>query len=159
MNFQFSMFKYKIIKSKSSNRKGFTLFLAILITSIVLGASIGFSIFVLRELRVSAIGRESQKAFFAADSGAECALYWDLKQVPSAFSTTTTSTINCAGSDYTVGGPSGISNFTLNFDNGSCTTVKVDKNNYPNTIIYSYGHNTCDSSDPNRVERALNLIY
>jgi hypothetical protein len=138
---------------------GFTLLLAVLITSIILGISIGFSIFVLRELAISAIGRESQKAFFAADSGAECVLYWDLKQIPSAFSTTTTSSINCAGADYTVGGPSGISNFTLNFDNGSCASVTVDKTVYLQTRMYSYGRNTCDLTDPNRVERALDIAY
>lgn len=145
-----------MIKIQNSDR-GFTLLLAVLITSIVLATSIEFSVFVLRELRVSAMGRESQKAFFAADSGAECVLYWDLKQ--DYFSTTTTRVISCAGNNYTVGGPSGISNFTLNFDNDSCAAVTVDKTNYPATEVRSYGHNTCDTSSPNRVERALNIIY
>lgn len=144
---------------KTNFKKGFTLLLAVLVTSIVLGVSVGFSIFVLRELRISAMGRESQKAFFAADSGAECVLYWDLKKIPSAFSTTTTSIINCAGSNYTVGGSSGISNFTLNFSNGSCASVRVDKTVYLQTRIYSYGRNTCNLSDPNRVERALDIAY
>jgi hypothetical protein len=138
---------------------GFTLLLAVLITSIILGISVGFSVFVLRELSISAVGRESQRAFFASDSGIECVLYWDLRQFPSAFSTTTTSSINCAGSGYTVGGPSGISNFTLNFDNGSCAVVEVDKTAYPTTVITSHGRNTCNTGDPNRVERALEVTY
>lgn len=142
--------------SDKKNKKGFVLLLAVLITSIVLGISVGFSVFVLRALRISALGRESQKAFFASDAGAECVLYWDLKQ--NAFSTTTTSSISCAGSSYTVGGPSAISNFTLNFTNGSCAAVIVDKTVYLKTKIDSYGHNTC-AGGSNRVERTLEINY
>ncbi len=139
------------------NNKGFTLLLAILITSIILGISVGFSAFIIRELIISAMGRESQKAFFASDSGIECSLYWDLRQ--NAFATSSTSSINCAGSSKTVGGSSGISEFDLNFTNGACSHVKVDKTVYPQTKINSYGRNTCNLSDPNRVERALEIIY
>lgn len=142
---------------KNTSTKGFTLLLAILITSIVLGISVGFSTFVIRELTISAIGRESQKAFFASDSGIECSLYWDLKQ--NAFATSTTSNISCTGSSKTVGGPSGISEFDLNFANGACTHVKVDKTVYHQIKIDSYGRNTCNLSDSNRVERALEVIY
>ena len=141
----------------SKNNKGFTLLLAVLITSIILGISVGFSTFIIRELIISAMGRESQKAFFASDSGIECSLYWDLKQ--NAFATSSTSSINCAGSNYTVGGSSGVSNFTLNFTNGSCAVVTVNKTVYPQTKINSYGRNTCNTSDPNRVERAFEIIY
>ncbi len=137
--------------------QGFTLLLAVLITSIILGISVGFSTFIIKELIISAMGRESQKAFFASDSGIECALYWDLQQ--NAFATSSTSSINCTGSSFTVGGSSGISEFDLNFTNGACSHVKVDKTVYLQTTITSYGRNTCDLSDPNRVERALEIIY
>jgi hypothetical protein len=147
---------------KNVSTKGFTLLLAILITNIILGISIGFPIFVIRELTISAIGRESQKAFFASDSGIECVLFWDFKHqglAKSAFATTSTSNISCAGASYTVGGSSGISDFDLNFANSACSHVKVDKTNYPNTKIDSVGHNTCDLTDPNRVERSLQVSY
>lgn len=146
---------------------GFTLLLAVLITSIILGMSVGLSIFIIRELIVSAIGRESQKAFFASDGGVECVLYWDLKQQAFA-STTVTSNINCAGSsitlypkdDYDAGRPT---SFYLNFDNGACAIVNVNKLAYPSTIITSYGRNagdaSCNSNEPRRVERALQVVY
>jgi Tfp pilus assembly protein PilX len=142
---------------KNNSTKGFTLLLAVLITSIILGISVGFSTFVIRELIISAMGRESQIAFFASDSGIECSLYWDLQQ--NAFATSSTSSINCAGSSRIVGGSSGISEFDLNFTNGACSHVKVDKTVYHQTKIDSYGRNTCNLSDPNRVERALEIIY
>jgi Tfp pilus assembly protein PilX len=58
--------------------KGFAMLFAVLTASVLL--SIGLSIFnlTIKELTLSSSGRESQFAFYAADSGAECALYWDL---------------------------------------------------------------------------------
>ncbi len=152
------------MKRKTSEiKEGFTLLLAVLITSILLTVSMGFSVFVLRELAISVIGRESQKAVFASDSGIECALYWDFVHSglsQSAFATSSTSVISCAGSNPTVGGPSGISNFTLNFDNGACAAVRVDKiASYPNVMIEAKGYNTCAPGAANRVERAFRVIY
>lgn len=150
----------KYIKDK--NIQGFTLLLAVLIVSVLLTISTGFSVFILRELTISVIGGESQKAVFASDSGIECALYWDLVHsgLPqSAFATSSANIISCAGGNYTVGGPSGVSDFTLNFDNTACVDVKVDKIDYPDTKIESKGHNTCDAGARDRVERAFRVIY
>ncbi len=141
----------------TNDKMGFTLLLAVLITSIILSMSVGISVFIIKELLISSTGRESQKAFFAADSGVECALYWDLKQ--NAFAASSTRVISCAGASPTVGGPSGISEFDLTFINNACTHVKVDKTVPPSTKIDSVGHNTCNLSDPNRVERALRVSY
>lgn len=60
---------------------GFTLFVAMIVTALIL--SIGFSIgnIVLKEITLSSSGKESQIAFYAADSISECALYWDRKDV------------------------------------------------------------------------------
>lgn len=61
------------------NNKGFTLLLASLIASLLL--SVGLSMFTIaqKEIILSSLGRDSQYAFYAADAGAECALYWDFK--------------------------------------------------------------------------------
>src|SRR3989344_8638979 len=60
---------------------GYALMLSIVVSSIVL--SIGLSLFniVQKELILSATGRDSQFAFYSADGGIECALYWDIKQL------------------------------------------------------------------------------
>src|SRR5581483_5969902 len=52
---------------------------AVLVASVLL--AIGISIFNLtvKELTLSSSGRESQFSFYAADTGAECAIYWDFK--------------------------------------------------------------------------------
>ena len=53
--------------------------LAALVSSIVL--AVGAAIFGIaqKQLLLSAIGRDSQFAFYAADTAAECALYWDFR--------------------------------------------------------------------------------
>lgn len=72
--------------------KGFALLFAVLTSSVLL--SVGLSIFglTLKELVLSSSGRESQFAFYAADTGVECALYWDFKATdPVMFATSTAS--------------------------------------------------------------------
>jgi hypothetical protein len=60
--------------------KGFTLFVAVLVASLVL--AIGFSIgnIVLKQLAIAGSGGGSLVAFYAADSAIECATYWDRKK-------------------------------------------------------------------------------
>src|SRR3990167_2209689 len=69
----------KTKNSKLRTSRGFTLLLAALVSSIVL--AVGAAIFGIAQKQVllSAIGRDSQLAFYAADTAAECALYWDFR--------------------------------------------------------------------------------
>ncbi len=70
---------YSLFHVPHSRQRGFTLLLAALISSIVL--AVGAAIFGIaqKQLTLSAIGRDSQFAFYAADTAAECALYWDFR--------------------------------------------------------------------------------
>lgn len=67
------------INSTKIYTKGFTLFVALLVSSFVL--SLGFSIgnIVIKQLRLSSAGGGSHIAFYSADSASECALFWDRK--------------------------------------------------------------------------------
>jgi hypothetical protein len=62
------------------NNKGFALLFSVLVSSLLL--TIGLSIFsiALKELAISTATRQSIHAFYAADSGRECAKYWDTKK-------------------------------------------------------------------------------
>lgn len=169
-------------------QKGFAMLFAVLVSSVLL--SIGVSIFNLtvKELALSASGRESQFSFYAADTGAECALYWDFKG-PSVlggdvFATSTSTLPPLSGQPDCVdssGAPQYITNenhptaptsnsavtqFTLTIPSSPsnyCAIVKVTKDSSggsPLTTIDSRGYNTpCDSTDPSRVERALKVTY
>ncbi|MDB5187702.1 MAG: seg [Candidatus Kaiserbacteria bacterium] len=70
------------------SQRGIALLIAALISAVVI--SIGAAIFsiVQKQLTLSSVARESQFAFYTADTGAECALYWDTRF--SYFSSTST---------------------------------------------------------------------
>lgn len=76
-----------------ANEQGFTLLLAALVASVVL--AIGSAIFgiALKQVTLSSIGRNSQYAFYAADSAAECALFSDIRSDlhPDTFATSSDS--------------------------------------------------------------------
>lgn len=146
------------LKSVKSNA-GFALLMASLLSTLML--SIGTAVFnlSLKELILSSGGRESQFAFYAADTGTECALYWDLKE--NSFATSSTSNINCNEQVIENVGGSLISTFTFNFSpDPYCATVTVIKNSeMTQTTIESRGYNTCDISNPRRVERGIKVSY
>jgi hypothetical protein len=150
--------------------RAFTLLLAVLISSILI--ALGSAIFniVAKEVLLSSSGRESQFAFFAADTGIECGLYWDLRQ--DAFATTSPLTeVTCGGSSATLtrtaGGtllrPTLTTAFSFPIDGGianPCVTMSVVKTFYPNeTSMVSRGYNTCVTTNPLRLERAIRVQY
>jgi len=85
------------------DKRGFTLFVALVVSSILLAVGLSLGDIALKQLVFASAGSDSQVAFYAADSGAECGLYWDRKSQTGdtvddgAFSTSTT--------DYSPGGP------------------------------------------------------
>lgn len=60
------------------DKKGFTLLFAILVSVLVLAVGASIISIALKQVILSGAGRESQFAFYAANTGLECALYWDL---------------------------------------------------------------------------------
>ncbi len=163
-------------------QRGFTLLLAALVASIVL--ALGSSIFLIarKQVTLSSLGRDSQFAFYAADTGAECALYWDIRQ--SAFGTSTPETPpQCAeqvlGEIVTEGDRATGAPYTIEFeidlfvdadgqqgtfdDLGYCARVSVQKNtSNPFTVIHADGYSTpCDTitTSPRALQRSVQLRY
>ncbi|MFA5987510.1 MAG: hypothetical protein WC797_02570 [Candidatus Paceibacterota bacterium] len=66
-----------MIKKQKQIKAGFIMLFTILVSGVVLAAALGISRIVVKEILLASIGADSQQAFFAADSGAECALYWN----------------------------------------------------------------------------------
>ena len=147
--------------------KGFTLFLAVVITGTLLLIATGITALAVKQSKISSFGHDSQIAFYAADIGLECALYWDVKNPSgdrSAFDPSASATINCnlnaanSGNSWVVGGAS-VSSFTMTFlPDPSCATVTVTKSG-SNTAIESLGYNNCNASASRRVERAVRANY
>ena len=144
---------------RTERKRGFTLLFAALTASLILAVSLSILSISLRESQLSGVARDSQFAFYAADAGVECVLYWDL--VHDAFNIDpATRVIECVGQINAVGGATGRSNFTLNFPGQSyCVNVEVVRTPGPATTIRSRGTNTCDVTNPRRVERAIIVNY
>lgn len=157
--------------------RGFTLLLAALVASVVL--SIGSAVFsiALKQVALSSVGRNSQFAFYAADTAAECALYWDLRH--QAFATSTDSnplnSIACddeRGADAidTTDREEAADSATTRFEyepNGECAKVAVEKTldtvtNGIVTVIHADGYSTtCTGidTDPQALQRSIELRY
>ena len=157
-------------KAQIPKTKGFTLFIAIAVTATLLFISTGIVSTALKEAFLTSASRESQYAFYAADTGIECAVYWDVKNPTgiSAFATSTASQISCnqnaanpSNPTPSVVGSSAVSTFTINFlPDQYCAVVTVTKSDTnPKTKIESLGYNTCDPGNPRRVERAVRVTY
>ena len=58
-------------------KRGFVLAFSLLISSIVLALAFGIFNILLKQIVLTGSAKDSQIAFYAADAGAECALYWD----------------------------------------------------------------------------------
>ncbi|HAO65028.1 TPA: hypothetical protein DCQ44_03560 [Candidatus Taylorbacteria bacterium] len=66
-----------MIKTHSLKQKGFTILVAVVTAGILLIIAMSIGAIALKEQVLATAGKESQTAFYAADSGMECALYWD----------------------------------------------------------------------------------
>lgn len=151
-------------------KRGFTLLIAVLVGSILI--ALGSAIFniVSKEIILSSSGRESQFAFFAADTGIECALYWDIKHDAFVSSSPLTD-VACGGAPATLtitAGNNGTSptlttTFTFSLNTGTtnpCVAITVLKTTVPtSTVIASQGYNTCVTTSPLRLERAIRVQY
>jgi hypothetical protein len=90
-------------KETKEKKKGFVILIAVLLAGIfvVIGASI--LLISIKELELASGGTQSQYAFYASDTGLDCAFYWDLKH--HVFATSTQSNapsdnyVYCAGVD------------------------------------------------------------
>ncbi|MEK7187103.1 MAG: pilus assembly PilX N-terminal domain-containing protein [Patescibacteria group bacterium] len=149
-------------------KNGFTLFISIVVTGTLLLIATSIINVAVKEAFITGAARESQYAFYAADTGIECALFWDVKNMTgiSAFSTTTGAVINCNKDDnnlaneWVVGGSyTSIINQITFLPDPYCAIVTVNKGLDGSTRIESQGYNTCDTNNPRRVERAVRVTY
>ncbi len=167
------------LKNKNSN--GFVILFAVVLSAIFLSITLGITNIALKEVKFGTSAKDTNDAFFAADTGTECALMND-KGVSSKFSVTGPSQPLTCGSTPpppVMGNPNGtggvgtatytfyINNLGSNGANCAKVTVLKDGNSIPpyvRTYITSKGYNVNNSSDcvptnPNRVERQIETSY
>jgi hypothetical protein len=100
-----------LFKTFQKKKTGFTIFFATLVAGLALAIGLAIYDVVTRQLSLATTVSQSQYAIYAADSGAECALYWDSKYngSGSVFPTSTasvpaTSGIVCGSYDVAANG-------------------------------------------------------
>lgn len=157
--------------------RGFTIFFAVLVASLSLAVGLAIYDLLIRELELSQTATQSQYAIYAADAGAECALYWDSKYTDddkSAFGTSSTdswgSSVFCNTQEISTTWDNSqqiptaaTTTFQLLLDaseSGACAVVTVAKNGNPSqTRLISRGYNTCAETGVERLERAFKVTY
>ena len=163
------------LRSTIHDRRGYLLLFAVVLSSIVLAIGLGIVNIVNKGLILASSGRLSQAAFYAADSGIECALYWDRVHpgfsntvfATSTFSVPPASGVMCANEDIAdtgiISGQTGSAaktTFDFAFNNGACATVTVSKTESGvKTVIDALGYNTCNVGSARRIERAIRTKY
>jgi hypothetical protein len=170
-------------QKKKTRSSGFTLLLAALVASIALSLGTAIYSIVSKELTLSSIGQDSQYAFYAADTAAECGLYWDNRSDihPNTFATSSAdngsaATLTCDGQTVpiTVAASSltaATSTFEINLFTdvsiGYCADIAVGKSfnsgtHAESTLIIANGYNVnCSQVDtaPNALQRTVQLEY
>lgn len=157
--------------------RGIALLFTLLIISVAISLSVGVFNIILGELQIGEGAGESMRAFFAADSGVECILYWDLKE--QAFVFDKEKEITCFGSSPSFSRPcqtafcqqidgKAATVYTsppcpgekaLTLSNNSCVTLTVIKFNDGASRIESLGENIKNPSAARVVQRGVEVNY
>lgn len=162
----------------NTSPRGFTLLISLVLTGVILAVAIALADLAYKQIVFSSVARQSQIAFYNADSAIECALYWDQKYNHFGFSKVNFPNITCGNQSIAItnsgvsGGirttsfsiattstqcPSGgtLATVTIRKTNGTATCNSVGSTN----CIFAAGYNTCNASDPRRIERGLKVQY
>jgi hypothetical protein len=173
----------KHTQTKYSYLRGFTLLVAIIFSSVVLTVGLSLLDIFYKETLLASTVKESQNAFYNAESLMECALYNDQKLAAFDY-TSPDPNISCSGiliplldtgtnqpalNTTTRIGNTRITTFpvecALGGTLGIVTIYKVENGTLPTcapgkeTCMYAKGYSSCDSSDPRRVERGVKVLY
>lgn len=154
---------YALHTLKTAHREGgVALLFSVLLTSVLLLVAFGISNIAYKELLFSIEARDSDLAFFAADTGAECGMYlWNKAPAMSVWRnitdttlpdiTTSMANVTCLGINPLIirtGGGAGVDHFSLPLGQ-QCVDVTVDLLAMTSVTITARGYNVPHSgTDP-----------
>jgi len=162
----------KINNLKDNKKRGFVVLFAIILSTVILSISMGISQIALKEVKFTLSGVDANDAFYAADAGAECAMFLD--QNPNVSPFVVSGMINnteCPDltvapivSHYTAT----VTDLTINLPNSSKKCASVHVNKYlvsGDTTINSIGRSKAQavvgSCGPinSTIERQIEVAY
>lgn len=160
--------------------RGVTLLVAVILSSVVLSVAISLLDVAYKQQLLASTAKQSQYAFYSADSAMECALYADQKQgifvydFPGSQGNTALDP-KCANLDVTNYSASQVGNIRKTEFDVPCPTgpgvaghvvvYKADTNTSATcsagktSCIYATGYSSCSATDPRRIERGLKVLY
>jgi len=159
---------------KQSRNAGFALLYAVIVIAVLSSLGSVLSNLLVRESNLSATSRQSSRAYYSADAGQECALYWDLQEEhfpappdnakDKGDVTCSDDTASVSADSYENSNKEDVNEYTFAISNSSVdvcvattTVLKIDKTDRLVTKIESIGQNTCGSNPD--VQRALRTTY
>ena len=154
----------------TTGEAGFTLLMAVIITSVVIMLGVTISGILQRNALISASSKDSTEAFYAADTALECVMYYDRAQ--DAFGTSSDpisieDTVKCLGVDASDATTDGRTDYTYNRgfllnSETICAGITIRKEEISSgnvrTFVEARGRNTCQDTN-RRSERALKTAY
>ncbi len=156
---------------KIKKNKGFVILFAVTLSAILLAIALGVANIAQKEIRFGTSAKDTNDSFVAADTGAECALFYD-KLSGSSFpvagpATAITCATNTVTPTYSGSANTGSYSFTLTSlgsSGVSCAKVNIFKDQTTSPIKvtitsdgYDIGDSNCNSTNPFRVERELKI--
>ncbi len=145
--------------------RGFTLFIALIMTAVILSVGLALLNVSYKQVILASTTKNSALSFYHADSGIECALFWDSKLAFDYTAPLSPHTINCDGTNITftvddANPAQHIRTFTIPCPtSGYLASVQIYKANTGRTTLYSNGYDTCDPASRTRTERGIKARY
>ena len=140
---------------KLQKNKGFVLLFAVTLAAILLSIALGVSNIALREIKFGTSAKDTNEAFFAADTGVEKVLFLDKDPEYYPAPRIDLEEISLSYDEIVPG---------LGSAGKSCAIVNITKDAVGTTII-SKGYNlggddpSCSSTNSDRIERELKTTY
>jgi len=150
---------------KKEKQKGFALLFTVIIVSAVSVITAGLTSAIYKQMVLSSLVKDSQTAFYQADTASDCALFADFVKVNEPDSTFLTTDINtpwsCGGLSLKKAGNE--DSYTLSpdvDDDNSDPCFKIEIKRVGSiTTMNSKGYNICDKTNPRTVEREIQIEY
>lgn len=163
----------------SKSKKGFAMLFTVLVVSLMLAIGLGIADLTFKQTVLSSLARDSQAAFYQADSGVECGLYYTengpgggkfSSSLPAAPNNPTDpaapGTLDCGNNRVDLIGDQSFTGYFVyqeetpnNRANSPCFSVIIDMVSDPNkTTIKSRGFSTCTNT-ARQVERGLSVTF
>ncbi len=154
------------------DNNGFVALFTVLLTSVILAMAVGIASISLKEIVLSSSASDGSKAFYAADSGIECLLYYERTDTPLQ-APWLDELVTCNSNPANGTAPTADSealevyNFEIPFGENDelCADVLVKRQFQTgvlyNVLIESKGSNVPCSEDnnPKKVERTIRVTY